>query len=126
MANDVYGIQSSTPKSKRVQKPEDLPPPYLPKSLKRFALFDIDPLETARQLTLLEMALFMNIQPIELMKQAWSKKNTNSVAVNVRAMIAMSTKITGWVICTILQAVELKRRATTLKYFIKVAEVLFY
>jgi hypothetical protein len=125
VANDVYGIQPSTPKSKRAQKPEDLPPPYLPKSLKRFTLFDIDPLETARQLTLLEMALFMNIKPIELMKQAWSKKNTNSVAVNVRAMIAMSTKITGWVICTILQAVELKRRATTLKYFIKVAEVIF-
>jgi hypothetical protein len=93
--------------------------------LKRFTLLDVDPLETARQLTIIEMEIFMKIQPIELMKQEWSKKNTVSLAVNVRAMSALSTKITGWVICTILQAVDIKKRAATLKYFIKLAEVIY-
>jgi hypothetical protein len=107
---------------KRVIRPEEYQQPILPKSLKRFTLLDVDPLEIARQLTLIEMGIFLKIQPIELMKQEWSKKNTTSLAVNVRAMTAMSTKITGWVICTILQEADLKRRSYILKYFIKVGE----
>jgi son of sevenless-like protein len=84
---------------------------------------DVDPLEIARQMTIIEMSIFMKIQPTELMKQEWSKKNTASLAVNVRSMSSLDTKITGWIICTILQEVDLKRRSFLLKYFIKVAEV---
>jgi hypothetical protein len=123
VATDVYGTQSTTPKMKRMIRPEDYQQPIVPKSLKRFTLLDLDPLETARQLTLMEMNVFLKIQPIELMKQEWSKKNTASLAVNVRLMTAMSTKVTGWVICTILQEADVKRRANILKYFIKVGEV---
>lgn len=107
---------------KRIIRPEEFQIPILPKSLKRFTLLDIDPMEVARQLTLLEMDIFLKIQPVELMKQEWSRKNTSSLAVNVRAMSAMSTKITGWVICTILQEADLKRRSFVLKYFIKVGD----
>lgn len=117
------GAVPQTPKIKRILRPEELVPPLLPKNLKRLTLIDIDPTEVARQLTLIESKIFMNIQPAELMKQEWSKKNTNSVAVNVRAMTTMSTQITGWVMCTILQEADLKRRAFLLKYFIKMAEV---
>ncbi len=108
---------------KRTIRPEEYQQPILPKSLKRFTLLDLDPLETARQLTLIEMAIFIKIEPIELMKQEWSKKNTASMAVNVRAMSAMANKITGWVSCTVLQEADVKRRANILKYFIKVGEV---
>jgi son of sevenless-like protein len=104
-------------------RPEDYQQPILPKNLKRFTLLDVDPLEIARQLTLVEMNIFMKIQPIELMNQEWSKKNTVSAAVNVRAMTSMSTKITGWVICTVVQEADVKRRAAVLKHFVKVAEV---
>lgn len=124
IASDVYGVQTTTPKLKRLVRPEEYQQPILPKSLKRFTLMDIDPLETARQLTLIEMNIFLKIQPIELMKQEWSKKNNTSLAVNIRAMTTMSTRITGWVICTILQEQDVKRRANMLKYFIKVGEVL--
>ena len=118
VATDVYGTQTTTPKMKRYVKPEDIQAPILPKSLKRFTLMDLDPLETARQLSIMEMNVFLKIQPIELMKQEWSKKNNTSLAVNVRTMTAMSTKLTGWVICTILQEADVKRRANILKYFI--------
>lgn len=107
---------------KRLGRPEEIQQPILPKSLKRFSLLDIDPLEVARQLTMIEMTIFQRIQPIELMKQEWARKNTASLAINVRAMTTMSTKITGWVICTILQEADLKRRSYNLKYFIKIAE----
>lgn len=66
--------------------------PILPKSLKKFSLFDLDPLEIARQLTLIESSMFEKIQPTELLKQEWSKKE-NSLAINVRLMTAMSTKV---------------------------------
>jgi son of sevenless-like protein len=104
----------------------DLLPPILPKSLKKFNLLDLDPLEVARQLTLIEMAIFQKISPIELMKQEWSRKKGQFVAVNVRAMTAMSTKITGWIISTILQESEAKKRYFNLKFFIKVGEVQKY
>lgn len=87
-------------------------------------MLDLDPLEVARQLTIVEMAIFQKIGPAELMKQEWSRKNSKSVAVNVRAMTAMSTKITGWIVSTILQESDLKRRAYVLKFFIKVGEVI--
>ncbi|KAI8893365.1 ras guanine nucleotide exchange factor domain-containing protein [Globomyces pollinis-pini] len=119
---DVIGNPPTTPKSKRAGRPEEFQPPLLPKSLKRFTLIDLDPLEVARQLTIMESNLFLKIMPIELMKQEWAKKNTTSLAVNVRAMTSLSTKITGWVVCTILQEADLKRRAFILKFFIKVAE----
>jgi son of sevenless len=107
---------------KRIVRSEEFQVPILPKSLKRFSLMDLDPMEVARQLTLIDMDIFLKIQPVELMKQEWSRKNSSSVAVNVRAMSAMSTKITGWIICTILQESDSKRRAFILKYFIKVGD----
>ncbi|KAJ3253570.1 hypothetical protein HK103_000478 [Boothiomyces macroporosus] len=123
VTTDVYGTPVVTPKLKRAN-PQDYQAPILPKNLKRFTLTDLDPLEVARQLTLIESNIFLKIQPVELMKQEWSRKNGPSLAVNVRAMTAMATKITGWVICTILQEADLKRRAFILKFFIKVAELL--
>jgi hypothetical protein len=53
----------------------------------------LDPIEIARQLTLVESNVFDKILPIELMKQEWSKKGGNSRSINVRMMTAMSTKV---------------------------------
>lgn len=121
--SDVLGTKLNISKPKRIFRPEEYQQPILPKSLKKFVLFDLDPLEVARQLTLIEMATYSKIVPVELMKQEWSRKVTNSVAVNVREMTAMSNKITAWVVATILAEVDTKRRAYVLKYFIKIAEV---
>ena len=90
--SDIYGTSNGTPKMKRLIRSEDIPNPILPKSLKRFTFFDLDPLEIARQLTLIESNMFAKIEPVELTKQEWSKKN-GSLAVNVKAMTSMSTKV---------------------------------
>ncbi|KAI8912742.1 ras guanine nucleotide exchange factor domain-containing protein [Gorgonomyces haynaldii] len=121
ISSDVYGTANVTPKMKRLIRTEDVPTPLLPKNLKRFTLYDLDPTEIARQLTLMESNIFAKIQPIELMKQEWSKKE-NSLAVNVRQMTQMSTKITGWVVSKILSETDVKRRANCLKFFIKIAD----
>ncbi|KAJ3156000.1 hypothetical protein HDU89_005563 [Geranomyces variabilis] len=98
------------------------PSPILPKSLKRATLIDIDPLEIARQLTLMESKLFNAIQPLELVGQEWAKKNEPSLAVNVRALTTLANVITGWVVASILAETEVKRRTVLLKHFIKVGD----
>jgi hypothetical protein len=99
---------------------DEMPNPILPKSLQKFTLYELDPLEVARQLTIMESNLFTKVKPFELMKQQWTKKD--SKAVNVKAMTSNSTKITGWIKVRILGEVDVKKRAAVLKFFIKVAE----
>ncbi|KAJ1982201.1 hypothetical protein H4R33_005081 [Dimargaris cristalligena] len=87
------------------------------------SIYDIEPLEIARQLTLMDGRLFGAIRPHELIGQEFSKKDL-STATNVRAMTARSNRITAWVVVSVLSEPELKRRASALKYFLKVADAL--
>ncbi|KAM0753805.1 ras GEF [Meredithblackwellia eburnea MCA 4105] len=80
---------------------------------------DIDPLELARQLTIMESRLYLKIHPEELLGNEFGKKG--SVAVNVRAMSTLSTRLTGWIAETILSEQDAKKRAGLLKYFIKLS-----
>ncbi|KAI8979667.1 ras guanine nucleotide exchange factor domain-containing protein [Mycotypha africana] len=84
---------------------------------------DIEPLELARQLTLLESDLFCRIRPNEMIGQEFKKKVGTSQAVHVKAMIQKSTQITSWVSDTILNEADTKKRAQVLKYWIKVGDV---
>lgn len=97
------------------------PVPIVPRSFRRIRFSEIDPLEIARQLTLMGSKLYNQIQPVECLNKAWSKKE-NSPAVNIKMMIEMSNQITGWVAFTILQEGDVKRRGSNLKHFIYIAE----
>ncbi|KAJ3309596.1 hypothetical protein HDV04_005916 [Boothiomyces sp. JEL0838] len=118
--SDVYGTPFMSSKTKKIIKPEEYQPPILPKNLKRFSVLDLDPLELARQLTILFSSIFIKIQPVELMNQEFAKKYSN-IAVNVRAMSDVSNKVTGWIISCIVQEENVKNRAAILKFFVKVA-----
>lgn len=111
------------------------PQPILGKSLRntlkkntsqQLHLNDIDPIELARQLTLMENHLFCQIRANELIGQEFKKKLGVSQAVHVKAMIQKSTQITSWVSDTILNEVDLKKRVHVLKYWIKVGDVSYY
>ncbi|KAI9335285.1 ras guanine nucleotide exchange factor domain-containing protein [Obelidium mucronatum] len=103
----------------------DVPPPILPwamtMNIKRMKFIDIDPLEIARQLTIMESSVYNKIQPIECLKKAWSEK-TNNQSPNVKNMILLSNQIAGWVIKSILAEVDVKKRVLVLKHFISVAD----
>jgi len=98
------------------------PAPILPKSLKKLKFMDIDPLEMARQLTILEWKEFHRIAPVEFANKAWSQKE-NSIAVNVKSMISTSNIITGWVAESILFERDIKKRSSVIKHWISIAEV---
>jgi len=69
------------------------PAPILPKNIKKLRFLDIDPLEIARQLTLIESKLYNKIKPVECLGKAWSQSEGDDVAVNIKAMIVNSNKV---------------------------------
>ncbi|KAI9891901.1 MAG: hypothetical protein M1814_002286 [Vezdaea aestivalis] len=84
------------------------------------SVMDFDPLELARQLTLKESKIFCSILPEELLATEWMKK-IGSNAVNVRAMSTLSTDLANLVADTILGLEDAKKRAATIKQWVKIA-----
>ncbi|GBB90672.1 hypothetical protein RclHR1_01770020 [Rhizophagus clarus] len=98
------------------------PPPILPKNLKKLKFLDIDPLEIARQLTLMESKLYNNIKPVECLGKAWSQSEGSNIAANVKAIIFNSNKITGWVAESVLNQKEIRKRCLYIKHFVGIAD----
>jgi hypothetical protein len=84
------------------------------------SILDFDPLEIARQFTIIESKLYCSIQPEELLALEWTKKN-GSKAVNVRAMSTLSNDLANLVAGTILQLEDAKKRAVIIKQWVKIA-----
>ncbi|KAJ5133977.1 hypothetical protein N7526_005342 [Penicillium atrosanguineum] len=83
-------------------------------------ILDFDPLELARQLTIKESRIFCSILPEELLDTEWMRKS-GSLAVNVRAMSTLSTDLAHLVADSILYLEEPKKRAATIKHWVKIA-----
>ncbi|KAJ8293602.1 Cell division control protein 25 [Rhodotorula toruloides] len=101
--------------------PGPLPQPIVPRNLKKIKLVDIEPLELARQLTIMDGRLFQRITPQECLSKAWPKQ-FGSEAPNISAMIDMSNAVTRWVTESILAQEDLKKRAAVVKHFVAIAE----
>ncbi|KAI9197088.1 ras guanine nucleotide exchange factor domain-containing protein [Polychytrium aggregatum] len=99
---------------------QNSPPPILPKTFTVLRLLNLDPLEVARQLTLITSEDFCRLKPWEFLSKAWSDNTTK--AKNVKSMINMSNMISGWVVQSILMETEIKRRSYVIKYFIAIAD----
>ncbi len=56
-------------------------------------LFDLDPLELARQISLIEFELFKAISPKECLNQSWMKKDKESLSPNALKLIRWSTSV---------------------------------
>jgi hypothetical protein len=84
------------------------------------SILDFEPLELARQFTIIESRLFCSIQPEELLALEWTKKS-DSKAVNVKAMSTLSTDLANLVADTILHLEDAKKRAAIIKQWVKIA-----
>ncbi|KAK4163697.1 ras guanine nucleotide exchange factor domain-containing protein [Cladorrhinum sp. PSN259] len=84
------------------------------------SILDFDPLEIARQLTIKQMSLFCSIMPEELLGSKWTKLG-GAGAPNVKAMSAFTTGLSNLVADTILAFDEVKKRASVIKQWIKIA-----
>lgn len=98
------------------------PMPIMPKNIQHIRLLETDPLELARQLTLMDFRLYSSIRPIECLGKAWSTDASNN-AVNVKQSIDYCNQLTSWVTGTILANREAKKRVVVIKYWSQVANV---
>ncbi|KAF2165046.1 hypothetical protein M409DRAFT_55948 [Zasmidium cellare ATCC 36951] len=101
------------------------PPPIIPKNMKKLKFLDIDALEFARQLTIIESKLYGKIRPTECLNKTWQKKLANGEpdpAENVKALILHSNQLTNWVAQMILTQADVKRRVVVIKHFVSIAD----
>ncbi|GAB7347083.1 hypothetical protein MBLNU459_g3214t1 [Dothideomycetes sp. NU459] len=101
------------------------PTPIIPKNLRKLKFLDIDTLEFARQLTIIESRLYCKIKPTECLNKTWQKKllpDEPDPASNVKALILHSNQLTNWVAQMILTQADVKRRVVVIKHFVSVAD----
>lgn len=101
------------------------PAPIIPKNMKKLKFLDIDALEFARQLTIIESKLYGKIRPTECLNKTWQKKlgpDEADPAENVKALILHSNQLTNWVAQMILTQADVKRRVVVIKHFVSIAD----
>ena len=97
------------------------PPPITPKNAKKLRLTDVEPLELARQLTIMESQLYQRIKPMECLQRAREQKTENMD--NIAVVIQTSNKIADWVADLVLSKEDSRKRANIVKHLISVADV---
>ncbi|KAJ3256683.1 hypothetical protein HK103_005178 [Boothiomyces macroporosus] len=112
------GFQPFQPQS-ALQK-DKMPDSILPKNLKKFKLSEIDPLEVARQITMMEFKIFKEINVAELLAKSWGLRQP--VSKNIDLLIGFSNHITEWVTWSILNVSDVRKRARMVGFFLAVAD----
>ncbi|KAF1807231.1 ras guanine nucleotide exchange factor domain-containing protein [Mucor lusitanicus] len=108
---------------KIVQNPISGPDPIYPKNVMNIQLFDTDPLEMSRQLSIMDFKLYSSIRPIECLGKAWSRDGADgSIAMNIKQSIQYCNRLTAWVTESILLHEESKKRSVVVKYWVQVAD----
>jgi len=92
----------------------------IPKSSKQLKLLEIEPLELARQLTLMESQLYQKIKPMECLQRSREQRTEN--VDNITTVIQTSNRIADWVAESVLSRTDSRRRAGTVKHLISVAD----
>lgn len=83
-------------------------------------LVDIDALEVARQITLIDSELFRAIQPYEFLGQAWLGPNKDVLAPNIGKMTRRFNRTSQWVKTQILAETEFKERVAVARKLLTV------
>jgi hypothetical protein len=99
-------------------------------------ILEMDPLELARQLTILEFNLFAKVPVHECLDQIWrsrrrkeaiqsnsTKKVGNESGANITRLINHTNQLGYWVAFMIISSQQLKTRVNTIKFFIQVITV---
>jgi hypothetical protein len=93
----------------------------------KFEFNDLDPVEVAQQLTLIEHDIFKDIQDVEFHHLNWKKEDPKvrrRLAPNILRMVERFNTVSFWVATEIVMKTDIKERVTALKKFISVAEAL--
>ncbi|KAF9143936.1 hypothetical protein BGX30_014325 [Mortierella sp. GBA39] len=100
------------------------PQPITPRNLKKIKFLELDPLEFARQLTIMEASVYNKIRPVECLNKAWSSEDPElaAKAVNIKKMIETSNLYANWINELVLSEKELKKRVLVIRHLVAIAE----
>ncbi|KAL4920379.1 ras guanine nucleotide exchange factor domain-containing protein [Aspergillus aurantiobrunneus] len=94
------------------------PKPILPRKLNKLQFLKVDAMEIARQLTLMEWAMFSKIPGKELLDKNWQKEESS----NIRGLIRFFNQLSGWVAALVLAESDLKKRTQVIGHWVCVAD----
>ncbi|KAF9903850.1 hypothetical protein EC991_003261 [Linnemannia zychae] len=102
------------------------PQPITPRNLKKIKFLELDPLEFARQLTIMEANAYNKIRPVECLAKAWTSEDPEiaAKAVNIKKMIETSNLYSNWINELVLSEKELKKRVLVIRHLVMIAEKL--
>ncbi|GMM35628.1 Ras family guanine nucleotide exchange factor [Saccharomycopsis crataegensis] len=105
---------------------EPAPKPILPtisKNHKNLRLFDIDPVEFARQLTVKDFELYSQITLLQCLERVWKNKyGSFGGSKHIAEFINNSNRLTDYVSYMVLRKHDISKRAKTIHFFIEAAE----
>ncbi|KAJ8329055.1 hypothetical protein O5D80_003008 [Batrachochytrium dendrobatidis] len=91
----------------------------------KLKMVDLDPIEVARQLTLIEFELFNAIKAREFLDLAWMKDDKETRAPNIIRMVRWSNHVVHWLITEIVTIKDnIKLRAAMMEKIIALAQQL--
>lgn len=102
----------------------DPPPTPIMPATGRFTFLDLNPVELARQLTILEHGLYRRIRPFECLDKGWTLKDKELRSPNVLRMVRLFNRHSQWISTLILQQPDVKLRVQTIENIISCAEAL--
>ncbi|KAF9582247.1 hypothetical protein BGW38_000456 [Lunasporangiospora selenospora] len=102
------------------------PQPITPRNLKKIKFLELDPLEFARQLTIMEASVYNKIRPVECLAKAWTSEDPDiaAKAVNIKKMIETSNLYANWINELLLSEKEIKKRVVVIRHLVAIAEKL--
>ncbi|KAF9183829.1 hypothetical protein BGZ51_003739 [Haplosporangium sp. Z 767] len=100
------------------------PQPITPRNLKKIKFLELDPLEFARQLTIMEATVYNKIRPVECLAKAWMSEDPEQAAkaVNIKKMIETSNLYANWINELVLSEKEVKKRVLVIRHLVQIAE----
>ncbi|KAI3651224.1 hypothetical protein MP228_004705 [Amoeboaphelidium protococcarum] len=88
-------------------------------------LFNCDPEEIARQLTLIEFQLFDNVMPYEFLNQSWTKEDASIRAPGIMKITKRFNEVAFWVAKSVLEVKSLNERVKRMSRLIEIAYYLY-
>lgn len=125
VAKKISGIENKSVKVPTVNAPKPIVMSKVPNDPRTLKLEDINPVELARQLTLMEFTVFQKVNAEELLGLGWMKDSKEWTAPNITQIISRSNQVTDWVTTYIITTPNLKKRINAIRHFLQMAEACY-
>lgn len=97
------------------------PPSIIPEKESISIVLEIDPLEIARQLTLIEYDLYNKIMPKECLGQGWNKEQKETNSPHIYQLIQRFNMMGKWVVSEIVKETDTTKRGKLIEHFLGIA-----